>query len=181
MRSRADTSDAHLVRALSTRHRGAAASALFDRYWDDCWRLALAITGSPQLAEDVAQETLLRLFKAPQSWDEGRPLRPWLRKIGANLAIDVLRQRRRFPVSALDGNTANLMEDEEWLDEVEAETIAEIRKLTPEHRLILLLRYWGDFSTSEIAEMLEIPAGTVMSRCGRALAQLRKEFEAHHA
>jgi RNA polymerase sigma-70 factor, ECF subfamily len=181
MGRRSDASDADLVRALSTRQRRAAATELFDRYWDECWSVALGITGSRELAEDIAQEALLRLFRRPEAWDESRPLRPWLRRIGANLALDALRQRRRFPVSSLDGDGADLADDEEWLSDIDTDTIVELRRLTPEHRVILLLRYWGDFSIAEIAELLAIPVGTVMSRSARALAQLRRELEKHHA
>lgn len=181
MRRRDEASDAELVQALSTRRRRAAASELFDRYWDECWRVALGITGSRELAEDIAQEGLLRLFKRPQAWDPSRPLRPWLLKIAANLALDALRQRRRLPISPLDQDAPEPADREEWLPDIDADVIAELRRLTPEHRLILLLRYWGDLSVQEIAQALSIPPGTVMSRCGRALALLRREFETHHA
>lgn len=176
-----DTADADLVRALSARQRRGAANALFDRYWDDCWRVALGITGSRELAEEIAQEALLRLFKNPRAWDETRPLRPWLRRVAVNLALDVLRQRRRLPVLTLHGEIDEIAGSDGWLSDVENAVIDQLKGLSSAQRMILLLRYWGDLSVQETAQALDIPAGTVMSRCSRALKQLRKEFDTDHA
>lgn len=180
---RSRSSDADLVGALSSRHARVAAECLFERYWDDCWRIALAITGSREIAEDVAQESLLRLFRHPEAWDSSRPLGPWIRKVGANLAIDAVRARRwRYAQSFNEeDDSVHASQDDGWLSDVDTEIVAELRKLTNEQRVVLFLRYWADCSVAEIADVLAIPEGTVMSRVGRGLAQLRKELEENHA
>jgi RNA polymerase sigma-70 factor (ECF subfamily) len=179
MLSMARESDQALVEALSTPRAHAAGRELFVRHWDDTWRTAYGISGRRELAEDAAQEAFLRLFRRPGSFDTTRPLRPWLRKVVANLAIDELRRTRSITVQFGGGEDEEV--GEPWLPDVYEPTVAALRRLPQGQRLVLLLRYWGDLSVDEIAELLAVPRGTVMSRVARALEQLRKELEPSHA
>ena len=73
-----------------------AAAALFRRYWSDAWRAAYAITGRRSLADDVAADGFERAFGALGRFDDRRPFGPWLHRIVANRALDLLRAERRL-------------------------------------------------------------------------------------
>src|SRR5207237_1133258 len=90
-----EPSDRDLVRKARRGDRDAAA-ALFRRYWRDAWRAAFAITGRRSLADDVAADGFERAFAALGRFDDRRPFGPWLHRIVANRALDVLRAERRL-------------------------------------------------------------------------------------
>src|SRR5207249_7813769 len=90
-----EPSDRDLVRRARRGDREAAA-ALFRRYWRDAWRAAFAITGRRSLADDVAADGFERAFAALNRFDERRPFGPWLHRIVANRALDLLRAVRRL-------------------------------------------------------------------------------------
>src|SRR4051812_8539116 len=78
-----------------------AAAALFRRYWRDAWRAAFAITGRRSLADDVAADGFERAFGALGRFDDRRPFGPWLHRIVANRAIDLVRAERRISADEL--------------------------------------------------------------------------------
>jgi RNA polymerase sigma factor (sigma-70 family) len=174
MRRRPDT---ELI-ALARRGSAEAAGALFDRYWDHAWRAAYAVTADRALADDAAQDAVQRAFGALDRFDETRPFGPWLKRIAANRAIDLLRRGQRL--KSLDGDvaweTAGALEQREDFRPV-AEAVG---ALDPQKRIVIVLRYWLDLSVEEIAGELGVPVGTVASRLSRALSQLRVVLEEEH-
>jgi RNA polymerase sigma-70 factor (ECF subfamily) len=174
-------SDGSLLGKLDGRHARKAGHELFTRHWRDTWRTAYGLAGDRELAEDAAQEAFLRLFRNPDRVDASRPLRPWLRAVVANIVIDELRRSRRLSFQPFDEELTEMAdEDTPWMPAIDDPTVQALGRLSDEQRLIVLLRYWADLAIDEIADLLSLPAGTVMSRCGRALARLRKELEPHH-
>ena len=160
-------------RLVSQAKRGApeAVSELFRRHWQGAWRAAFAVCGRRDLANDVAQEAFVRALSRLDDFDESRSLGPWVRRIAVNAAIDELRRERR-----LDTDTSSEPSHEtEWPSD--DELVRTVARLAPEKRLVVALHYWLDYSTPEIAELLDLPLGTVASRLSRALAELRKELE----
>lgn len=149
----------------------AAAAELFRLHWRRVWRAVYAIAGRRDLADDIAQETFIRAFAALSSFDPDRPLAPWLNRIAANRAIDELRRERWLTDDPLPEGT-------DVLREIDNEVIAAIRKLTPPRRIVIALRFWLDWPIDDIAAALDVPRGTVMSRLGRALDDLRADLEA---
>jgi RNA polymerase sigma-70 factor (ECF subfamily) len=168
-----DHSDAALVRAVRAGSRDAAAE-LFVRHHASVWRTAFAIGGRRALADEVAQDTFVRLIERIETYDPARPLRPWLQRIAANRLIDLLRRERRE--RPLDEAEEGAVEwDPSGLD---AGFVERMAVLGPERRAVVVLRYGLDLTPDEIAEVLGVPAGTVNSRLARALAQLREEVDA---
>jgi RNA polymerase sigma-70 factor, ECF subfamily len=174
MRRRPDSELIALARAGSSE----AAGALFDRYWEHAWRAAYAVTADRALADDAAQDAVQRAFGALDSFDETRPFAPWLKRIAANRAVDLLRRGQRL--TALDHDvaweTGVALEQREDTSAV-AQAVA---ALDPQKRIIIVLRYWLDLSVEDIAGVLGVPVGTVASRLSRALAQLRHALEEEH-
>ncbi len=142
------------------------------------FRLAYLLLGDADDAEDIAQETFLRAWKALKRFDATRPLRPWLLSIAANLS----RNRRRSAGRYLAALTRAFREQpkETPLDEASAQNTdannlwKAIQHLDLPDQQIVYLRYFLDLPVSETAEVLQIAEGTVKSRLSRALEKLRK-------
>lgn len=146
-----------------------ARGELFRRYWRDVWNRAYTVTGRREAADDVTQDTFERAFRYLASFDRRSPFGPWIQRIAVNRAIDLLRDERRLaPLEAAPEQGA-------WDAEPggDRRLQAAVAELLPERRAVLILRYWMDLSGPEIAELLELPIGTVHSRISRALDDLR--------
>ena len=141
---------------------------LFRRYWRDAWRAAFAITGRRSLADDVAADGFERAFAALGRFDERRPFGPWLHRIVANRALDLLRAERRLSDSAPSHAAGD------------RSLLAAVADLSLERRIVVVLRYGVGMTPKQIAEALDLPVGTVNSRLARALEQLRESLEVEH-
>src|SRR5919201_5231785 len=164
-------------RAVIRRARRGSADAveeLFRRHWRGAWQAAYAVTGRRELANDVAQEAFVRAVSSLERFDDSRPFAPWLTRIAVNLGIDELRRERRLELG--DAADASAGPEPESDDRV----VRAVARLGAEKRLIVALHYWLDYSTPEIARLLELPLGTVASRLSRALEELRLDLEAEH-
>lgn len=170
-----DPSDRELVREARRGDREAAA-ALFRRHWRDAWRAAYAVTGRRALADDVAADAFERAFAALGRFDERRPFRPWLQRIVANRALDLLRAERRLsyeePLEPADARPDHRGGDRSLL--------ASVADLSLERRVVVVLRYGVGMTPKEIAATLDLPVGTVNSRLARALEELRESLEVEH-
>ena len=153
-----------------------AAAELFRRYWRDAWRAAFAITGRRALADDVAADGFERAFAALGRFDDRRPFGPWLHRIVANRALDILRTERRLagdePPDLPDLSPEHGAGDRSLLTAV--------ADLPLERRVAVVLRYGVGMTPKQIAETLDVPVGTVNSRLARALEQLRESLEVEH-
>lgn len=149
--------------------------------------LAWRITGSADDAAEVAQETFIRVLRSLSTYDPERPLRSWIFKIASNLSLDVLRRRKRRPISYEDlsdedGPAFEPVDpgpgpDEGMRLEWSAERFEGLVAELPEHyRAILHLRYREEMPYETIAETLDIPLGTVKVRLHRAHEMIRKKL-----
>jgi RNA polymerase sigma-70 factor (ECF subfamily) len=154
-----------------------SATELFRRHWPDVWRVAYSVLGSRTAADDAAQEAMISAFAALARFDERRPLGPWLKRIAFNRAIDELRRQRLRHEEVLAGDESLPEASELALANPIAAAVA---KLPLERRTIIVLHYWLDCSRGQIAEILDLPVGTVASRLGRALSELRSRLEDQH-
>lgn len=163
----------------------ASQSAFGLEHIDSLYRYAMALTRNPIEAEDLVQETYVRAIEAFERLKEDSNVRAWLFTILRNLWLNELRRQRNgpqlieadrenenHPVDSLIGNMPNAYEILE--SEENAKQVREaIDRLPPDFREILILREFEELSYQEIATVLECPAGTVMSRLGRARSRLR--------
>jgi RNA polymerase sigma-70 factor (ECF subfamily) len=171
-----EPSDRDLVRRARRGDREAAA-ALFRRYWRDAWRAAFAITGRRSLADDVAADGFERAFAALGRFDERRPFGPWLHRIVANRALDLLRAERRLS----DEELPELPDVAAPVhDSGDRSLLASVAGLSLERRMVVVLRYGVGMTPKQIASALDLPVGTVNSRLARALDQLRESLEVEH-
>src|SRR5215207_503389 len=151
---------------------------------------ALRMTRNPADAEDLVQETYLRAYRAFATFTEGTNLRAWLYRILTNTYINAYRARQRRPeerelddveelylyrrMDTLNPATGRSAEDElmDWFTEADVKHAVE--SLPEQFRLAVLLADIEGFSYREIAEILDIPIGTVMSRLHRGRNRLQK-------
>lgn len=148
---------------------------------DAAYNLARWLTGDPHDAEDVAQESSLRALRFLDSFRGGDP-RAWLLRIVRNTAYSFLRKRRgepepiggsEYPVGAVSISPAAHPESIA-LRNLDAEIIRkELEGLPADFREILILREMEGLAYRDIAEVMDIPIGTVMSRLARARKELR--------
>jgi RNA polymerase sigma-70 factor (ECF subfamily) len=146
--------------------------ALFRAHWGRAFRAAYLVTHDAAAAEDVAQEAFLAAVRALDRFDRRRPFGPWLHRIVVNRAIDWARARRlRAEVELGEAPAADAPE------RGNAEGLAAaIAELPPEQRAVIVLRHLLDYTPGEIAELLELPRGTVNSRLRRGLDALKERL-----
>src|SRR2546421_3556836 len=145
--------------------------ALFRDHWARAYRAAYLVVHDAAAAEDIAQESFLAAVRSLERFDRRRPFGPWLHRIVVNRAIDWSRARalRRevgeAPLAAVAAAGAP--------DNPHARSLAAaLGALSPEHRAVIVLRHLLEYTPGEIAELLELPRGTVNSRLRRGLDAL---------
>jgi RNA polymerase sigma-70 factor (ECF subfamily) len=150
------------------------------------YRIALRLTGSPQAAEDLVQDTYLRAFRSWQSYKPGTNLAAWLATIMRNANLDELRRQSRRPVQEpLDDDGDYYLYNRlaesspQPQDEVLARLsgtaiVSALADLPPNFREVVVLVDVGDFSYADAAGILGIPIGTVMSRLYRGRRLLKR-------
>ncbi len=158
--------------------------ALMQAHHEPVFRFAYLLLHDPDDAEDAAQESFVRAYRAIDRFDETRSFRPWLFGITANLARNRRRSIGRYttavqkwwgrrteiapqPVEDLTGS------------QIEAQTLWEaIRRLRRDDQAVIYMRFFLDMSVNETAEALDLAPGTVKSRLSRALVRLREVIRA---
>jgi RNA polymerase sigma-70 factor (ECF subfamily) len=178
--------DAALVTGVANGNKKAL-SVLVERYKKLAYQTALGLVGNRDDAFDISQEAFLRLYRSAKTYDDTQPFVPWFYTIVSNLARTWLRRRSRTEHRMVDVDDSSfLMVSQETPEDVYIgrETIGRLRaalmQLGFEEREIITLQHFRGMSYSEIAELLEIPKGTVMSRlyyARKRLAKLMKEAE----
>lgn len=168
-----------------------ALTALVDAYSERVFGLLFRLTRSRELAEELTQDTFVRVVRTIADYQHSGRFEPWLFRIAANLARDRVRQcRRRGVTLSLDvpgGEEPRGLPGESLMTRDEPPRAAVrvedrqrltacLDRLAAEDREILLLRHFSELPFREIAEMLGIPLGTALARAHRALGKLRQEF-----
>jgi RNA polymerase sigma-70 factor, ECF subfamily len=165
-----------------------AFACIVERFQKPIYSLAYRMLGNARDAEDAAQETFLRAYRALGAYDSHRPLSTWLLAVAAHLCIDRLRRRRLREVS-LDAlppwrwGAAPATDPQRSVEEAErADEIAQILATLPEdYRLVVVLRYWHDLGYSEIAEVVGDSESAVKSRLHRARRLVAAQLTASSA
>ncbi|MCL2647484.1 MAG: sigma-70 family RNA polymerase sigma factor [Phycisphaerales bacterium] len=186
------TSDEQLL-ADYTHGNQQAFATLVMRYQPELFAFLYRFVSDSAIAEDLFQETFVQVHKSAENFDPKRPFRPWLFTIAANKARDYLRSAGRHHMYSLDRATYGSEEETTFLDlmestyappQVELQTAEEIARvqqvlasLSSIYREVLVMSYFHQFSYKEIAEMLQIPLGTVKSRLHAALATFAKAYK----
>jgi RNA polymerase sigma-70 factor (ECF subfamily) len=154
---------------------------------------ALRMTRNPSDAEDLVQETYLKAYRGFHGFEEGTNLKAWLYRILTNTYINTYRAKKRRPdesdledvedlylyrrLGGLEAATRGRSAEDQLLDTyTDDEVKAALESLPEQFRMAVLLADVEGFSYKEIAEILDIPIGTVMSRLHRGRKGLQKKL-----
>lgn len=172
-------------------------SELVGRYQGELYDYLCRYLGNEALAQDVFQNTFMQLHVKGHMYDTGRRLRPWLYTIATNLAVDAIRKRARQRAVSMDSwrlggdngrGLADLLASDgpSPLDSLEkgeqAQRVRDAVGQLPDHqRVVLVLTYYSGMKYREVAEIVDIPVGTVKSRLHAAIQELGRIWRAPEA
>jgi RNA polymerase sigma-70 factor (ECF subfamily) len=159
-----------------------ALGELYDHHQRMVYRTALAITGDAEAAADLLQDVFLRLHRFAERVDPNRPLEPWLFRVTTNLAYTHVKRSHRW--------LRPLEEVTEWLAGVKRNAFPAAMEMEDDwhlvqqalgslplpQRIVVVLYYIDGLSLQEIAEILDVPAGTVKSRLHYGREALKKQL-----
>jgi RNA polymerase sigma-70 factor (ECF subfamily) len=162
-----------------------------EQFMGSLYSAALRMTRNPADAEDLVQETYLKAYRGYASFKAGTNLKAWLYRILTNTFINAYRARRRHPeeteleevedfylfrrLGGLEAAAAGRSSEDEVLDSMTDDEVKQAVESLPEaFRMAVLLADVEGFSYKEIAEIMEVPIGTVMSRLHRGRRALQK-------
>lgn len=159
---------------------------LYDRYYQRLCGLLWHSCGDRELAEDIGQEAFLRAFRKLHLYSRTAQFYTWLARIAMNLLISYRRKRRletelareSFDVAAESHGDLQEPSNPLELNETQACVQQAIAMLDEDRRVVLLLRDFEEMDYDTIAQMLNLPVGTVRSRIHRARAELKQWFQA---
>jgi RNA polymerase sigma-70 factor (ECF subfamily) len=175
-----DQAESSGAQVRTARPRDAAFQALADEHLDRAYRLARAILRSPSDAQDATHDAFVRAWR---NWDTLRDpdrFEPWFDRILVNTCRNRLRARRSqltdisAEVAQAAGDHTGRLEDRQVIGSAIAE-------LSPDHQVVVALRFYRDLTVDDIATRLGVPAGTVRSRIHYALKRLRDLLDATDA
>lgn len=167
---------------------------LVRRHSQELFRFLVRFTGNVASAEDVVQETFLQVHLSADRFDTTRRFKPWLFTIAANKARDSFRSKARRPVVPLDVPVGGSDDESQKLldflsdsapgpsepleQEEERQRVRRIVDALPDHlREVLVLGYFHKFPYKEMAEILQIPLGTVKSRLHAAVFRFGQTYQ----
>ena len=182
-------SDEKLIAEARTGNQGAF-NSLVGRYEKELYGYLRRYVGDATLAEDVFQNTFLKVYEKLHQYEQGRPFRPWLYTIATHQAVDTLRRQNRRKAVSLDRHGSSGLEsdqssladllvarDESPQDAMSREEQKQalrqaVEELPELYRQVMLLAYYQEMKYKDIAEVLGVPLGTVKSRLHAAVNRL---------
>jgi len=146
---------------------------LYNKHGSDILRYLYRLVG-PKMAEDVLQDTFVQAAIHVDRLDSVVSPRAWLFKVAKNMAFNHLRKRKDVPVDiAWESLVQSPQQEDQRLESMRMA----IRKLPPDQRETILLRWYDELSYEEIAQALQIPLGTVRSRLHHAIRKLHQQID----
>lgn len=177
--------DENLIMAIKSGDKKALGK-LVEKHKKTAFRLALGLVGNKDDAYDISQEAFLRVYRSADTYDTTKPFLPWFYTIISNLSKTWLRRRtnRDYKMVDVEDNSYLLVDsttpEESLLRDETAEQLRNaLMQLDFEDREIITLQHFRGMSYDEIAKLLDIPKGTVMSRlyyARKKLASLMRQY-----
>ncbi len=155
------------------------AERLFKEYSNYIYRGALFFTKSREIADDITQEVFVQVIRKYDTYDQTKPIKPWLYRIMLNKVKNVM-SRRKY-VETLENIV--IQGGFEWISDAYTQIIhqesiwAYMNKLSTKTKAVIYLHYYLDMTIEETAKILEVPVGTCKSRLNEGLKKLKKYME----
>ncbi len=156
-----------------------AFNTMVDRYKDRLMNVIGRMLSSQEEAEDIVQETFVRVYQHRQSFNFQHCFSTWIYTIGLNLARNELRKRKRFKfydITEMQGNEAEISVDPKLPSRLPEVLHTAVQGLPEKYRTAFLLRDIEEMPYEEVAKVLSVPLGTVKSRVNRARLMLRDKL-----
>jgi len=168
----------------------AAFAELVELYQEKLYHMAYRMLNNRQEAEDVVQDTFLRVYNNLERYDTSMKFSTWIYRIATNLSIDRLRKRK--PVYSLDAESSEYEgldgysmipsdnrtpESEMLISETQRIIHQAIDTLPPKYKTVMILRYIHELSLQEVGDILDMPVTTIKTRVHRGREFLRKKLE----
>ncbi|MBI4038004.1 RNA polymerase sigma factor [Candidatus Curtissbacteria bacterium] len=152
---------------------------IYEIFLPKIFRFVYYLAGKREQAEDICQETFLKAWKALSTFSESRgTFQAYLFKIARNLVIDWQRKKKEQPfVAGFDAPSHEDLSEDLQTKEREAMVWKLLEGLEPVEKQILVLRYFEDFSTGEVARVMKMKEGALRVRIHRIMAKCRIELE----
>lgn len=175
--SKAEVNTKELIQGLKAKDKNAF-DTLYDNYSDQLYGLALKITKKKDIAEDVMQETFVKVFKKAESFDENKgTLFTWMLNICRNASIDKIRYGQESRKIQIEEQHVNIEAPKNPESKrFDSELWEVLEKLEDEHKELLMLSYYYGYSHGDISKKLDMPLGTVKSKIRIAIRELRKIY-----
>ncbi|MCK4631851.1 MAG: sigma-70 family RNA polymerase sigma factor [candidate division Zixibacteria bacterium] len=157
-----------------------AFNEIVNRYKGRLMNVIGRMVSSQEEAEDIVQETFIRVYQHRQSFNFKHCFSTWIYTIGLNLGRNELRKRKRFKhyeISEMEGNEAEFAVDPKIPSRLPQVLNAAIKELPEKYKTAFLLRDVSEMSYEDVAIALEVPLGTVKSRVNRARMMLRDKLQ----
>lgn len=180
--------DAQLVADATLGIQGSF-DTLVHRYTTPLYHFAFRLTGNAQVAEDMVQETFVKVWKNLEKYDKNQVFRAWIFTIARNTITDYMRKKKTIPFSALSRDeetpfeatiSDNELLPDKTLKKIEDAQLLEklLAHLPPDYQTVLVLHYQENMTFDEIGKVVGKPLNTVKSWHRRALLKLREFAEA---
>ncbi len=157
-----------------------AFNEIVDRYKDRLLNVIGRMLSSQEEAEDIVQETFIRVYQHRQSFNFQHCFSTWIYTIGLNLARNELRKRKRFKhydITEMQGNESEFAVEMKLPSRLPQVLNNAIQELPEKYRTAFMLRDLQELPYEEVAKVLDIPLGTVKSRVNRARMMLRDKLK----
>ena len=151
--------------------------SIVEKYCNALLRVAFMYVKDAHLAEDVVQETYIKIFRKYPGFEDDRAEKAWIMRVAVNTSKDFLRKRGKYSIdddAALESIAAP---EDPGYDSTEDAAIVEVMKLPEKYKDVILMFYYQDMSISEIAKCLEISDNAVSVRLNRAREMLKTRLE----
>ncbi len=154
------------------------AEKLFHEQSAYVYRIALFLTKSKLLADDITQETMIQVFRKYHLYDAAKPITPWIYKITLNITRNMIRKQRwlKFIGIRPDPGSTDITEQTILKNEEEKELFRLINNLNFKSREIIILHFYNGMNLTHMSDILGVPLGTCKSRLNNALKTLRRQL-----
>ncbi|MCT4561887.1 MAG: RNA polymerase sigma factor [Crocinitomicaceae bacterium] len=167
----------NLVERLKNREESAM-SELYDRYADTLYGLASKIVKSDEIAQDIVQDSFVKVWKNVTSYDQSKgSFFTWMLNITRNTAIDFLRKQKKYKATSIQDVENSVHMEGGIQANMDAIGLKEmVNDLNSDQKILVEYIYFKGYTQQEVADELEIPLGTVKTRIRSAVKALQKWF-----
>lgn len=173
-----DEQELHLITQAQHGDRQAFAELVYN-HREGVINVAYRMCGDPELAEDIAQDAFIRAWQNLPKYQPKAPFKSWVYRIATNATLDALRSTKQtVDIDKLPLATSAIGPEKTIEEKERAEMVKQaVQELPPASRKVLVLREYEQLSYQQIAQVLDIPVGTVMSRLNYARKAIKQSLK----